>query len=195
MSLPGTNLSQQLPYNSQPGAYGHYPPSATPPVIIMHPTPWGVPVQATDSSWYPYQPAAQPPPNLGAQQQSSSLGTSQSSNNRSLSPVNSMATSYTDSHPGPQARFSSINNIPDSETPEIVAWFTSLDEHDAWKKDHLKFTPFGQHLYNEGFRYLSQLSPSVMNLEELAASMGTSKGTAAFIRRYAKQDLEALLCR
>ncbi|KIJ07727.1 hypothetical protein PAXINDRAFT_19105 [Paxillus involutus ATCC 200175] len=137
--------------------------------------------------------AAQPPANLGAQQQSLSLGTSQSSNSRSLSPANSTATGYTDPHP--QARFSSIDNIPDSETPEIVVWFTSLDEHDARKKDHLRFTPFGQLLYDEGFQYLSQLSPSVMSLEELAASMGTSKGTAAFVRCYAKQDLEALLSR
>ncbi|KIK96052.1 hypothetical protein PAXRUDRAFT_139345, partial [Paxillus rubicundulus Ve08.2h10] len=122
-----------------------------------------------------------------------SLGTSQSSNSRSLSPANSMATGYTDPHPGPQACFSSIDNIPDSEIPKIVVWFTSLDEHDAQKKDHLKFTPFGQHCYNKCFQYLLQLSPSMMSLKELATSMGTSKGIAAFVRHYAKQDLEALL--
>ncbi|KIK79178.1 hypothetical protein PAXRUDRAFT_162007, partial [Paxillus rubicundulus Ve08.2h10] len=89
------------------------------------------------------------------------------------SPMNSMATGYTDPYPDPQARFSLINNIPDSKTPEIIAWFASVGEHNAQKKDHLKFTPFGQLLYNEGFRYLSQFSPSMMSLKELAASMGT----------------------
>ncbi|KIK81075.1 hypothetical protein PAXRUDRAFT_156951 [Paxillus rubicundulus Ve08.2h10] len=106
-----------------------------------------------------------------------------------------MATGYTDPKSGPQACFSLIDNIPNSEMPKIFAWFTSLDEHDVWKKDHLRFTPFGQHLYDEGFQYLSQLSPSMMSLKELAESMGTSKGTAAFVRCYAKQDLEALLSR
>jgi hypothetical protein len=98
-----------------------------------------------------------------------------------------MATGYTDSHPGPHTHISSIDNLPDSETPKIIAWFASLDEHEAQKKDYFKFTPFGKHLYDNGFRYLSQLSPPMMSLEELTTSMGTSKGNAAFVRRYAKQ--------
>lgn len=191
----GVNPSQpQLPYNLQTGAYGYYPPPSTAPVIIMQPTPWGAPIQTADGSWYPYQSTAQPPAN-STQQRSSSLGT-WSSNSRSHSPANSMVTGYTDPHPGSRTtHVSSIDDLPDSETPEIIAWFASLDEHEARKKDYFKFTPFGKHLYDEGFRYLSQLSPSVMSLEELATSMRTSKGNAAFVRRYVNQDLEALLSR
>ena len=106
-----------------------------------------------------------------------------------------MATGYTDPHPGPHTHISSIDDLPDSETLEIIAWFASLDEHEAQKKDYLKFTTFEKCLYNKGFWYLSQLSPSMLSLEELAASMGTSKGNAVFVRHYAKQDLEALLSR
>lgn len=192
--VSGVNPGQQPPYSSQTGAYGYYPPPAAAPVIIMQPTPWGAPIQAADSPWYPYQPAAQPFANLGAKQQSLSLET-QSSNSHSHSPANFMATGYTDPHPSPHTHISSIDNLPDSETSEIIAWFTSLYEHEAWKKDYLKFTTFGKCLYDEGFWYLSQLFPSMLSLKELAASMGTSKGNAVFVRHYAKQDLEALLSR
>jgi hypothetical protein len=69
MPVPGANPSQQLPYNSQTGAYGYYPPPPAGPVIIMQPRPWGAPIQVADGSWYPYQPAAQPPVNLSSVQQ------------------------------------------------------------------------------------------------------------------------------
>jgi len=72
-------------------------------------------------------------------------------------------------------------------------WLASLDEYEAQKKDFLKFAPLEPHLYDKGFHYLSQLFPSMVSLEELAASIGASKGIAAFIKCYAKQDLEALL--
>ncbi|KAF8451144.1 hypothetical protein L210DRAFT_3640206 [Boletus edulis BED1] len=179
-------LNPQLPNHPQAGSYGYYPPPAPAPVIIMQP-PWGGPIQGGDGSWYPYQPTAQPA-NSSTQKRSSSLRTQ---SDRSTSPVYSTTTT---SHSASDTQFS-IDNIPDSKTPEIVGWFASLDQHEERKKDDINFASFGTLLYDEGFCHLSQLSPNLITCEELAKWMHTSKGTAMFVRRYAKQDLEALLSR
>ncbi|KAH9997160.1 hypothetical protein BJV74DRAFT_794966 [Russula compacta] len=187
------------PHNPIGGYSGYYAPPTQAPIIIMQHTPWGGP----DSPWYlpghPSQHTAAHPlavAMLAAAANPQATHTQQWALAGGLIHADSSCStssgySTTMTHAGTCTQ-TSIDNIPNAKTPEIIGWFASLNQHEECKKDDIKFSSFGAILYDEGFCYLSQLSPNLMTCDKLASLLHSSKGVATFIRCYAKQDLEAL---
>ncbi|KIK95101.1 hypothetical protein PAXRUDRAFT_141509 [Paxillus rubicundulus Ve08.2h10] len=142
---------------------------------------------------YPPPPALQapPPPETQQQPQINSDAQIPASSSCSTSPAySSMTTTHTGTT---HTSYPTIDNIPDTKTPGITGWFASLNQHEACKKEDIKFMPFGQITFNQNFHYLSQLSPHHWTVPQLSELMNTTKGAAAFVRHHAEQDLKALL--
>ena len=79
--------------------------------------------------------------------------------------------------------------------PDIIAWFTYLDQHEQCNKDGIMFAPYGVTLKEKGFLHLSQLIMDFIQLKDLQVWLGIDVGTAILIMQYAKEDLEGLRSR
>lgn len=79
--------------------------------------------------------------------------------------------------------------------PDIIAWFSYLDQHEQRNNDGIVFAPYGVTLKNKGFLRLSQLTMDFVQLKDLQEWLGIDVGTAILIMQYAKEDLESLRSR
>jgi hypothetical protein len=79
--------------------------------------------------------------------------------------------------------------------PDVVAWFTYLDQHEERNKDGIVFAPYGVRLKAKGFLRISQLTLEFIQLKDLQDWLGIEVGTAILIMQYAKEDIEALKLR
>lgn len=85
--------------------------------------------------------------------------------------------------------FATSNEV---ESPDIVAWFAFLDQHERRNKDPITFAPYGVMLKAKGFLRLSQLTLEYIQLRDLQEWLGIEVGTAILIMQYAKEDMQAL---
>jgi hypothetical protein len=76
--------------------------------------------------------------------------------------------------------------------PDVVTWFTYLDQHEERSKDGIVFAPYGASLKAKGFLRISQLTLDFIQLKDLQDWLGIEVGTAILIMQYAKEDVEAL---
>ena len=79
--------------------------------------------------------------------------------------------------------------------PDVVAWFTYLDQHEERSKDGIAFAPYGIKLKAKGFLRISQLTLDFIQLKDLQDWLSIEVGTAILIMQYAKEDVEALKSR
>ncbi|KAI6040191.1 hypothetical protein EDC04DRAFT_2894411 [Pisolithus marmoratus] len=82
--------------------------------------------------------------------------------------------------------------LPTAEIPDIVGWFSSLDQDEQRSKDGILFQPFGDILREKGFLRISQLSPDFVKIPDLQDWLGIEVGTAILIMQYVQEDLEML---
>ncbi len=95
----------------------------------------------------------------------------------------------------PTADRISTSNAAPIVIPDIVAWFSYLDQHEERNKDGIIFAPYGVTLKSKGFLRISQLTSEYIQLKDLQEWLGIEIGTAILIMQYAKEDLEALKSR
>jgi hypothetical protein len=79
--------------------------------------------------------------------------------------------------------------------PDVVAWFSYLDQHEERNKDDIIFAPYGVTLKSKGPLRISQLTSEYIQLKDFQEWLGIEIGTAILIMQYAKEDLEALKSR
>jgi hypothetical protein len=92
----------------------------------------------------------------------------------------------------PAAGNFSMPNTAAIVIPDIVAWFSFLDQHEQRNKDGITFAPYGLVLKAKGFLRLSQLTLDFIQLKDLQEWLSIEVGTAVLIMQYAKEDMEAL---
>lgn len=69
--------------------------------------------------------------------------------------ANSMPTGYTNPQSSPYTHIALINNLSDSEMPEIITWYASLDKHEAWEGVRDQLMNFVQHILIQQHMYTS----------------------------------------
>ncbi|KAI6024530.1 hypothetical protein EDC04DRAFT_2900039 [Pisolithus marmoratus] len=83
-------------------------------------------------------------------------------------------------------------HLPTAEIPDIISWFSSLDQDEQHSKDGILFQPFGDVLQEKGFLRISQLSPDFVKIPALQDWLGIEVGTTILIMQYVQEDLEML---
>ncbi|KIK91782.1 hypothetical protein PAXRUDRAFT_148728 [Paxillus rubicundulus Ve08.2h10] len=76
--------------------------------------------------------------------------------------------------------------------PDIITWFSYLDQCEQHGLDDVIFAPFGPTLSAKGFRRISQLSHEYVSLSDLQGWLGIEIGTAILIFQHVEAELWAV---